>query len=122
MLAAETESRRHWPGWLIWSAAFIFCAGSGDAELDISKLPPPANRPVDFAKDIQPILAEHCYRCHGPDKQENGLRWDMKSVALKGGLSGPAIVTGKSAESRMIHLVAGLGNDPGKAQPGERPK
>ncbi len=63
---------------------------------------------MDFVREVQPILSKHCYSCHGPDKQENDLRWDVKSAALKGGTSGPAIVPGKSAESRMIHLVAGL--------------
>ena len=63
---------------------------------------------MDFVREIQPLLAQHCYSCHGPDQQENDLRWDVKSAALKGGTSGPAIVPGHSAESRMIQLVAGL--------------
>src|SRR5262245_66333787 len=40
------------------------------AELDLTKLPPAATRQIDFAKDIQPILTESCYGCHGPKKQE----------------------------------------------------
>src|SRR5437867_3086256 len=77
-------------------------------QLDLSKLPPPAQKRIDFVRDIQPILAARCYSCHGPDKQENDLRWDRRASALKGGSSGPVIVPGKSAESRMIHLVSGL--------------
>src|SRR5438552_1599384 len=76
--------------------------------LDPAKLPPPAQKQIDFSRDIQPLLAARCYPCHGPEKQENGLRWDRKSSALKGGSSGPAVIPGNSAESRMIHLVAGL--------------
>ena len=55
------------------------------AAVDISKLPPAASRPVDFAKEIRPLLQERCFKCHGPDKQKNGLRLDLKAAALKGG-------------------------------------
>src|SRR6476469_5180628 len=75
------------------------------ADLDTSKLPPPANKKIDFVKDIQPILAQNCYVCHGEKKQEAELRWDAKAAALKGGEHGPVIIPGKSAESRIIALV-----------------
>lgn len=45
----------------------------------------PAVGAVDFVKDIQPILSERCYSCHGPNKQEAALRLDHKPSALKGG-------------------------------------
>jgi hypothetical protein len=88
--------------------------------VDVFKLPPPASRSVNFVEDIQPILARSCYDCHGPEKQENSLRWDLKSSALKGGVSGPAIVAGNSSRSRMIHLVAGLEKGLVMPQKGER--
>jgi len=78
------------------------------AQSELSKLPRPAQKRIDFVRDIQPILSMHCYSCHGAEKQENELRWDRKVSALKGGSSGPAIIPGKSAESRVIHLVSGL--------------
>ncbi|HXG47955.1 MAG TPA: DUF1549 domain-containing protein, partial [Methylomirabilota bacterium] len=83
-------------------------------------LPEPATRPVDFARDIQPLLAENCYRCHGAERAEADLRWDVRESALKGSDHGPVIIPGRSAESRMIHLVAGL--EPAKVMPkkGER--
>jgi mono/diheme cytochrome c family protein len=87
---------------------------------DASRLPPPATRAVDFQKDIQPLLANHCYECHGPKKQQAELRWDTKESALKGGEHGPAIVLGKSAESLMIHLVGGLREDLVMPQKGPR--
>lgn len=62
--------------------------------------------PVDFARDIQPIFANHCLQCHGLTQQESGLRLDSKAYALEGGDSGvAAIVPGNSAESRLIELV-----------------
>src|SRR5258705_11016709 len=80
------------------------------AQIDISKLPPPASGPVDFTKDVQPLLAEKCYGCHGPRRQEAGLRFDVKVDALKGSENGPVIVPGKSAESLMVHAVSQLGD------------
>ncbi|MCI0535734.1 MAG: DUF1549 domain-containing protein, partial [Verrucomicrobiales bacterium] len=91
------------------------------AEVDISMLPPPASRKVDFVTDVQPILAKSCYSCHGPEKQKAELRWDVKSLALQGGEHGPVIIPGKSAESLVIHLVAGLkGEDQLMPQKGDR--
>src|SRR5262245_54672041 len=54
------------------------------AEPDFSKLPPASSKGVDFVKDVQPILSRHCYSCHGEKKEEAGLRWDVKLLALKG--------------------------------------
>ncbi len=65
--------------------------------------------PVDFAKHIQPLLAKRCVSCHGPEKQKAGLRLDRKGAVLKGGDDlGPAIVPGKSRESPLFRVVAGL--------------
>jgi len=77
-------------------------------KFDVAALPQPAARTIDFVRDIQPIFASACYGCHGPKKQEAALRLDHKATALKGGEGGVAIVAGKSAESRLIHLVSGL--------------
>jgi hypothetical protein len=81
------------------------------AAIDLSKLPPPANRSVNFMTDVEPILAANCYSCHGPRKEESGLRWDLKDAALKGGEHGTPLVAGKSAESLIIHLVSGIHPD-----------
>ena len=93
---------------------------SNGSPAETSKLPPPASRPVDFVKDIQPILSQSCYGCHGPKKQEAGLRWDVKEMALNAGEHGAVIVPGKSAESRMVHLIAGLKEDLVMPAEGER--
>lgn len=73
-----------------------------------AQLPPAADRSIEFVKDVQPMLTRHCLTCHGPDRQEGDFRLDQKSFAMKGGDSGPAILPGRSADSRLIHLVAGL--------------
>ncbi len=67
---------------------------------------PPAV-PVDYVRDVKPILAQNCVKCHGPDKRRNGLRLDTAAGARKGGESGPAVVPGDSAKSRIILAVTG---------------
>ena len=46
--------------------------------------------PVQFNRDIRPILSEHCFSCHGPDvqKMKGGLRLDRREEALKPAKSG----------------------------------
>src|SRR4051812_18081344 len=41
-----------------------FSGRAADVVVDLSKLPPPAQRRVDFIKDIQPLFAKNCYACH----------------------------------------------------------
>jgi mono/diheme cytochrome c family protein len=60
----------------------------------------------DFAREIQPIFAAHCYKCHGPAKQTSGLRLDDGAAALAGGDSGAAILPGKAAASLLMERVA----------------
>ena len=64
--------------------------------------------PVDFVRDIQPILQTHCYECHGPKKARNGLRLDVRAAALKGGDSGSSIVPGNSEQSLLVRRILGL--------------
>src|SRR6187397_1589649 len=68
--------------------------------------PVPVARPApDFTRDIQPILAASCVRCHGPRKTEGELRLDTHAGLLKGGEAGPAVVPGDGEGSRLYHLI-----------------
>ena len=62
---------------------------------------------IDFNSQIQPILSENCYACHGPDtsKIESGLRLDRQENALAGGESGKAIVPGDPGKSLIIERI-----------------
>ncbi len=106
---------------LIFCLVAICGPAVGAETVDISKLPPPAARPVDFVKEIRPMLETACLKCHGPEKQKGGWRVDVKETALKGGNDyAPNILPGKSAESPLIHFVAGLDEDmkmPAKGDP-----
>src|SRR5215203_6996206 len=70
-----------------------------------TRLPPTAARKVDYRQDIQPLLAQHCYACHGSEVQQAGLRLDLRQNALRGGDYGPVIKIGDSASSKLIHRV-----------------
>jgi hypothetical protein len=64
--------------------------------------------PVDFQRDVQPILSEHCTLCHGVDEadRKSGLRLDQRNDALKGGDSGTAaIVPGRPEDSELIRRI-----------------
>src|SRR5689334_6072225 len=66
-----------------------------------------AAAPVDYSREIKPLLQATCVKCHGATSQKSDLKLDTAAAALKGGVSGPAIVPGKSAESILIQTVEG---------------
>jgi len=51
------------------------------------------------------LLAAKCYECHGPEKQESGLRLDTFEGIIQGGDSGPAIEPESAGESLLINAV-----------------
>jgi hypothetical protein len=63
--------------------------------------------PVDYLREVKPILSARCYACHGALQQKRGLRLDAAALIRKGGKSGPAIVPGKSQESLLIDAITG---------------
>jgi hypothetical protein len=65
--------------------------------------------PVDYLRDIKPILKERCYACHGALRQKSGLRLDSAALLRKGGKGGPVVVAGSSDESPLIAAVLGRG-------------
>ena len=44
-----------------------------------------AAMPLDYDKDVKPVLESRCFKCHGPEKQKAGLRLDVKESVLTGG-------------------------------------
>jgi len=63
--------------------------------------------PVDYLREVKPVLAEHCYRCHGASQQKGGLRVDTAALLAQGGDNGAGFVVGKSAESLLHQALNG---------------
>ena len=76
-----------------------------------------ADDTIDFGRDIQPILSDRCYACHGQDSEtrEGGLRLDKRDAALTGGDSGAAFVPGNSKASELVQRI--LSEDPDELMP-----
>ena len=53
------------------------------------------------------MFQDRCFLCHGPRQQMKGLRLDRREDALRGSESGPVILPGNSAGSRLVQLIAG---------------
>ena len=93
--------------WGLFDANFVFAA------------PPPK---LDFNRDIQPILSDNCYSCHGPDKEtrKGGLRLDMEADAKRAVDGVTAIVPGNAAASEAIKRI--LSTDPEEVMPTPKSK
>jgi hypothetical protein len=68
-----------------------------------------AGEPVEFNRDVRPILADHCFACHGPDasKRQGKLRLDVRDSALKR----QVIVPGKPDDSVLMSRVLATNDD-----------
>ena len=67
-----------------------------------------AEPPVDFNRDVLPVLQRACITCHSETLPQAGLALTSREGALRGGVSGPAIVEGDAAASLLVKRVAGV--------------
>ncbi len=65
----------------------------------------PAEQAEFFEKRIRPVLAEHCFECHGPKKQQSGLRLDSLAALLRGTDEGAIVVKGEPEKSPLIRAL-----------------
>src|SRR5438552_18375224 len=74
--------------------------------------------PVDFARDVRPILSSQCFQCHGPDEKARKakLRLDVREEAIKAGVLTP----GKPEESELYKRVCST--EPTLRMPPEKSK
>ena len=86
----------------------VFCALLLWSPQSRADIPPAAVGRIDFARDIEPVLRTRCQGCHGARQQMSGLRLDVREDAIRGGHSGVVIQPGKSGDSKLIHMVAGV--------------
>jgi len=70
----------------------------------------PGRKPIDFERDVQPLLAR-CVQCHGPSKAQAGLRLDSRAGAIAELSSGNrAIVPGDVDQSALLRRVSDAGS------------
>ena len=67
--------------------------------------------PVDYVRDVQPLLRQNCASCHGEKVQNGGMRVDRRSSMYKN----RRLTPGSSANSMMFHRVEG--NEFGQQMP-----
>ena len=93
--------------WIVVGSAVVAMTSAESPRTALRAAPPEddASALAAFENEVRPLLAAKCYRCHGPKKQESGLRLDRRDAALRGGESGPAVVPGKPEESLLIRAV-----------------
>ncbi len=63
---------------------------------------------IDFSRQVRPILAQYCFKCHGPDdlQRQAGLRLDQREAAVAPAESGArAIVPGQAATSELLRRI-----------------
>ena len=58
-----------------------------------------------FENKVRPLLAANCYECHGPKKQNNGLRMDSRAAILKGSEYGIVVEAGKPDGAKLIKAI-----------------
>lgn len=102
--------------WAFLASSFV---GDGPVAAQEPKEPPKLTKQETqyFESRIRPILANKCYSCHSVEsgESEGGLRLDSREALLRGGNSGPAIVSKNPTKSLLIKAVEHL--DPELAMP-----
>ncbi|HVT28315.1 MAG TPA: PSD1 and planctomycete cytochrome C domain-containing protein [Lacipirellulaceae bacterium] len=78
----------------------------------------PLPKTIEFNRDVQPILSDDCFHCHGPDKnaRQANMRLDVRDVATKAADSGETpIVPGKPDKSEVVRRI--FSTDPDERMP-----
>src|SRR5438046_2001266 len=77
------------------------------ASLSVSAAPFASEQIEFFKKQVRPILAERCYKCHSAqsEKLKGGLYLDSREGLLKGGDDGPVFTPGDPGQSKLIEAI-----------------
>ena len=90
----------------VWIAALCVTVGAGHRL--------GAESPVDFNRDIRPLLGRHCLHCHGRDEasREGGLRLDLRDAVLEAAESGELpLIPGDPAASQIWLRISSQDDD-----------
>jgi uncharacterized membrane protein len=93
----------HWGGVLVYGDDYYWPTRNKEP------LPIPAAGKVDFVADIEPIIRNSCFVCHGGEKSgkngKGGLKLTTKALATRGGDNGACIVPRKPEDSTFYTLL-----------------
>ena len=105
--------RTRWTTRLAAALSLSLYGSTAGAEAPEQNAPPAVPARVDFNRDVRPILSDHCFLCHGPDKNRRkaDLRLDLRDEALKA----EAFVPGKPDESELVARI--LSTEPDETMP-----
>jgi len=94
-----------------WLLALSTALASAEDLQPIAEEDPALGRPVDFEKDVRPILQANCTACHNVTTNEGGVILETVESMLKGGGSSPVLVPGKPEES-LLYKLSRRGDEP----------
>lgn len=102
MLLARIVRRARVVSFLLAAVCGLLSAG-----LAVAQAPADAQAAERFFENkVRPLLAESCFKCHGPQAHKGGLRLDSRAAMLAGGDSGPALVPGDTAGSLLVQVLS----------------
>ncbi|OYW75246.1 MAG: hypothetical protein B7Z37_14320 [Verrucomicrobia bacterium 12-59-8] len=73
------------------------------ATISVHAAEPPVPAKIEYNRDVQPILSDNCFYCHGndPKHREADLRLDIRDEAVKA----EAFIPGKAAKSELVSRI-----------------
>src|SRR5438094_1257537 len=97
------------------AAFFALCACVGLASAHLPADEPEASITPEqerlFEEKVRPLLSANCFECHGPKKQESGLRLDSRAATIEEGDRGErAVAPGDPDRSLLIKAVNHVGD------------
>ena len=94
-----------------WLLTLCTTAIAADELKPIVEEDPALGRPVEFEKDVRPILQANCTACHNVTTHEGGVILETVESMLKGGGSSPVLVPGKPEDS-LLYKLSRRGEEP----------
>ena len=87
---------------VLGALAILVVTGHASVTAQRAELPP-----VDFQRDVRPILSDNCFRCHGPDQssRQARLRLDLQDEAFARRPNGATIVPGDVDASLLYQRI-----------------
>ena len=100
-----------------WLAIPLGCGALGLLAGPSASLAAGDDPPIDFDRDVRPILAGHCFPCHGPDAaaRQADLRLDMREGATAPRKAGRAVEPDEPAASLLLERIRSA--DPARVMP-----